>query len=198
MQKKSPRNKYDYNLYNSQSKQESKNTYQAHCIIGNQAYSNKDDKRFVMHLLNNLLGGPGMNSRLNMILREKKGLAYNVESNYSTYTDVGIFHIYFGTDKKDLNQCLNLIHSDLKKLRGSKLGTIQLSRAQRQLIGQIAIAAENNENLMLSNGRSILLFDRIDSLKEITKKIETISSKDIQEISNDILIPHQLSSLMYC
>jgi predicted Zn-dependent peptidase len=174
-----------------------KKTYQSHCILGTQAYNNMEEKRLVLHLLNNLLGGPGMNSRLNMALRENKGLAYNVESNYGTYSDVGIVNIYFGTDKADLDQCTSITLRELKKLREVKLGSIQLLRSKRQLIGQIAIAAENNENTMLSNGRSILIFDRIESLQEVTDKIEKITSEEMRDVANEILDDRKLSTLIY-
>ena len=97
-----------------------------------------------------------MNSRLNVALREKRGLAYNVESNYTAYSDTGIVSLYFGTDKKDLKKCTDIIQRELKKLRNTKLGAVQLIRAKRQLIGQIAISWENNEHQMISNGRSLL------------------------------------------
>ncbi len=173
------------------------NTYQAHCILGNLAYSNREEKRLILHLLNNLLGGPSMNSRLHMALREKNGLAYNVESNYNTYSDVGIVTIYFGTDKKDIDKCLELTYKELKKIREVKLGIIQLTRAKRQLIGQIAMAAENNEHQMISNGRSILLFDRVESLNELSNKINLISANEILEISNEIYHPDKLSQLIF-
>jgi predicted Zn-dependent peptidase len=192
-----PRLKYDFGLYSAVRQKKEHDTYQAHCLIGNQAYSINDEKRLVLHLLNNLLGGPGMNSRLNMTLREKKGLAYNVESNYSTYSDTGIFYVYFGTDKKNLDMCIDLTFRELKKLREQSLGSIQLSRAKRQLIGQIAIAAENNENQMLSIGRSLLLFDRVDSLEEISHKIEKISKDELLEISNEVFDPEKISYLVY-
>lgn len=195
--KKNTRQMYDFHLYEVKNKKEKKNTYQTHCIIGTQSYSIMDEKRFGMHLLNNLLGGPGMNSRLNMSLREKKGLAYNIESNYSTYSDVGIFHVYFGTDNRDLDQCLELIHADLKRLRDTNLGTVQLSRAKRQLIGQIAISSEHNENQMLANGRSIILHNKVYTFHEVAEKIENITSFEIRDIANESFIPQQLSSLVY-
>ncbi|MBN2522373.1 MAG: insulinase family protein [Bacteroidales bacterium] len=197
VERKKIRNEYNFRSYQPLHRKNKKNTYQTHCIIGNQTYSNKDERRYAMHLLNNLLGGPGMNSRLNMTLREKKGLAYNIESNYSTYSDVGIFQVYFGTDTKHLNQCIDLIHSDFKKLKEQKLGTVQLSKAKRQLIGQIAIAAEHNENQMLANGRSMILFDKVYPFHEVAQKIENITSNEIREIANEVLIPHQLSSLVF-
>jgi predicted Zn-dependent peptidase len=195
--RKNKRIAYDQGLYKPETKKESKQTYQAHCITGSPSYGNKEEKRFVMHLLNNLLGGPGMNSRLNMTLREKKGLAYNIESNYSTYSDVGIFHVYFGTDPKDLDRCLSLIRSDFKKLRENKLGTFQLTKAKRQLTGQLAIAAEHNENQMLANARNMLLFDRGHSFREMAEKIEKITAEEIREVANEAFLHQKLSTLIY-
>jgi predicted Zn-dependent peptidase len=192
-----PRIFYSPVNYSTQNLKKERSSYQAHCIIGNQAYSVFEEKRLVLHLLNNLLGGPGMNSRLNMTLRERKGLAYNIESNYSTYSDAGIINIYFGTDKKNLEKCISLTMRELKTLRENLLGTVQLLRAKKQLIGQIAIGAEINENQMFSIGRSLLLFNRVDSLEEITKKIEGITSKELIEVANEIFNPGKLSSLIY-
>jgi predicted Zn-dependent peptidase len=192
-----PRLIYNSHLYAAVNQKAERDTYQAHCLIGNQAYSIFEEKRLALHLINNLLGGPGMNSRLNMTLREKKGLAYNVESNYSTYSDTGIIHIYFGTDKKNLEKCIELTFRELKKVREQGLGNVQLSRAKRQLIGQIAISAESNENQMLSIGRSLLLFDRVDTLEEISNKIEKITREELLEVSNEIFDRNKLSYLIY-
>lgn len=191
------RTAYNRNHYLTVSKEIKKNTYQAHCMIGNLAYSNREEQRFILYLLNNILGGPGMNSRLNMTLREQKGLAYNIESNYNTYSDIGLIQIYFGTDKHDLNRCVETIYSEIRKLCRKKLGSLQLSRAKRQLVGQIAIASENYENQMLSNGRSILLFDDIDSLKVITEKINSITAEQLVEVSNEILNIDQFTQLVF-
>ncbi len=188
---------YKRHLYTPAQKEVEKKTYQTHCMIGNLAYGNREEKRFILHLLNNIMGGPGMNSRLNMSLREKKGLAYNIESNYNTFSDIGLIHIYFGTDKADLNKCIDTIYQEIRKLNGNPLGTLQLARAKRQLIGQIAIASENFENQMVSNGRSILLFDTVDPLDAITQKINAITSQELADISNEILNTNQLSSLIY-
>jgi predicted Zn-dependent peptidase len=174
-----------------------KNTYQTHCIMGTQAYNNREEKRLILHLLNNMLGGPGMNSRLNMALRENKGLAYNVESYYGTYSDIGIVHIYFGTGKEDLEQCIQITLRELKKLREKKLGSIQLSKSKKQLIGQIAISAENYENQMLANARSILLFDRIERFDELNEKINKITANELIEVANEIFSPDKLSTLIY-
>jgi predicted Zn-dependent peptidase len=192
-----PRTGYNFDSYSPQQIRKDKSTYQTHCIIGTQAYSNLEEKRMVLHLLNNLLGGPGMNSRLNMALRENKGLAYNVESNYGTYCDVGVVHIYFGTGKENLDQCIHITFRELKKLREKKLGTMQLLKSKRQLIGQIAIAADNNENQMLSNGRSILLFDKIESLEETNRKIDRVTAIELLDVANEIFSSDNLSTLIY-
>ena len=115
-----------------------KDTYQNHCIIGNLAYDFKDIRRMRMFLLNNIIGGQGMNSRLNLSLREKNGLAYNVESSYNPYFDTGVFLIYFGTDSQYLDKSISITMAELKKLRESKLGTIQLSKAKNQIKGYLA------------------------------------------------------------
>jgi predicted Zn-dependent peptidase len=192
-----PRIKYNPDNYTPLSQKKERSSYQTHCIIGNQAYSIFEERRLVLHLLNNLLGGPGMNSRLNMSLREKRGLAYNIESNYSTYADAGIINIYFGTDKKNLDKCINLTMRELKTLREKSLGTVQLLRAKKQLIGQIAIGAEINENQMFSIGRSLMLFNKVDTFKEITEKIEGITSKELLDAANEIFDEKKLSQLIY-
>ena len=192
-----PRISFDRSSFKSTWKETEKQTFQTHCIIGNLAYSNREEKRFILHLLNNILGGPGMNSRLNMSLREKKGLAYNIESNYTTYSDIGLLHIYFGADRKDLNRCIEAIYRETNLLCHRELGTLQLSKAKRQLIGQIAIASENFENLMLANGRSILIFDDIDPLDKITKKISAITARQLLDTANEVLIQYLLSGLIY-
>jgi predicted Zn-dependent peptidase len=173
------------------------NTYQCHCIMGGLAYSVSDPKRFPLYLLVNMLGGPGMNSRLNMNLRENRGLAYNVESHYNTYSDIGLFQIYFGTDKKDLKRCIQQTSRELRRLEESPLGMLQLSRAKKQLIGQIAISSENNESQMLGNGRSLLLFDKVETLDEITERIRSISATELLEVAHETFNPSKLSYLIF-
>ncbi|MCG8698167.1 MAG: insulinase family protein, partial [Bacteroidales bacterium] len=186
-----------FSEYRAQKREEKKDTYQAHCLIGTIGYGLNEDKRIVLHLINNLLGGPGLNSRLNLSLREKKGYAYNVESNYTTYSDMGILSIYFGTGFRELNKCIQLTTKELKKLRDVKLGSSQLSRAKKQLLGQIAISSENFESQMLSNGKSILVYDKVDSLSVIRERIEKIADSDILEVANEILTEDKLSYLIY-
>ena len=150
-----------------------------------------------MFLLNNILGGQGLNSRLNLSLREKNGLAYNVESNYSPYRDTGIFSIYFGTDKQNLEKSIDITSAELNKLRSSKLGKVQLSRAQNQIKGYLARGFENHESLMLSLGKNLLVFDRIDTLEDTCKKIDMITSTQLLEIANEVFDPLSLSTLIY-
>lgn len=173
------------------------NTFQYHCIIGNIAYNLKDERRLAMFLLNNILGGQGLNSRLNLSLREKNGLAYNVESSYNPYCDTGAFTIYFGTDRHNIEKSISVAMSELNKLRTKKLGIIQLSKAKNQIKGYLARGYENHESLMLSLGKSLLVFNIIENLEETSKKIENISSSDLQNIANDIFDPGKLSTLIY-
>jgi predicted Zn-dependent peptidase len=173
------------------------NTFQNHCIIGNIAYDLQDKRRMGMFLLNNILGGQGLNSRLNLSLREKNGLAYNVESSYNPYWDTGIFSIYFGTDSQYLNKSISLAMAELKKLRTSKLGAIQLSKAKNQVKGYLARGYENHESLMLSLGKSLLIFNKIDTIEDICNKIDNVTASELLETANDIFEPIKLSTLIY-
>jgi predicted Zn-dependent peptidase len=172
-------------------------TYQNHCIMGNLAYDLKDNRRMGMFLLNNILGGQGLNSRLNLSLREKNGLAYNVESSYSPYCDTGIFSIYFGTDSQYLNKSISIAMAELKKLRSTKLGTIQLSKAKNQIKGYLARGYENHESLMLSLGKSLLIFNKIDSIDDLCRKIDEVTASELLETANDIFDPDKMSTLIY-
>ncbi|MCF6333764.1 MAG: insulinase family protein [Draconibacterium sp.] len=174
-----------------------KDTYQSHCIVGNVTFDIQHKKRIVMVLLNNILGGQAMNSRLNLALRERRGMAYNVESGYTAYSDTGLFNVYFGTDKEHLNKALSLVYNEFKLLRENKLGVIQLSKAKKQLIGQIAISTESHEDLMLTIGKSYLLFDKVDPLLVVFNKIEAITSEDLLEVANLTLDEKQMSTLLY-
>ena len=184
-------------LYKPDSVTKKMNTFQNHCIIGNIAYDFKDKRRMGMFLLNNILGGQGMNSRLNLSLREKNGLAYNVESSYNPYCDTGIFSIYFGTDSQYLNKSISIAMAELKKLRTSKLGAIQLSKAKNQIKGYLARGYENHESLMLSLGKSLLVFNKIDTIEDICEKIDAITASELLETANNIFEPSELSTLIY-
>ncbi len=174
-----------------------KKTHQAHCIIGTTAYDFRNNKQLPFLLLTNLLGGSGLNSRLNLSLREKHGIVYYVESSYTPYYDTGIFTIYFGCDKENLNKSLALIKKEIEKIKNVPLGQMQLKRAKQQMIGQIAISLENPENLLLNLGKSFLLFNKVDSIETVTNRLEKITSSDILKVANEIFKDDKFSTLIY-
>jgi predicted Zn-dependent peptidase len=195
--KKVNNNRIAFSGYRPLQKTVSKKTWQDHCIIGNLAYNVRDKRRIAMFLLNNLLGGQGLNSRLNLSLREKNGFAYNVESNYIPYCDSGVFMIYFGTDEKNRNRSINVVMKELKKLREQRLGISQLQKAKNQMKGNIARAWENHENHMLAMGKNILIFNKMESIDDLYEKINMLTSSDLLEIANEIFDENMLSSLIY-
>lgn len=170
---------------------------QTHCIIGSQAYPSLHPHKNGLLLLNNLLGGMGMSNRLNMEIREKHGIAYTIESNYTSFTDTGIFSVYFGTDYEKAEKAARLVHKEFKKLRDNKLGVLQLHQAKQKFIGQIALAEENRLSLILSMAKSLMDFDRIDTLQQLFDKINAVTAEQLLEISNDILDPHNLTTLLF-
>ena len=171
---------------NSISKVLQKNTTQSHVFLGWKCLNMYDPKKYVLYLLNNILGGGSMNSRLNSSLREKNGLVYNVESNHTLYTDTGFLSIYYACDPKYREKCKKLILNELRKLMEKKLTPMQLSLAKRQLMGQLGIAAENKENSALTMGKSYLHFNRFSSLDTFFSKINDVSSTQILEMANEI------------
>ena len=174
-----------------------KNTHQSHVIIGAHAYDMNDPKRIRLYLLNNILGGPGMNSRLNVALREKHGLVYNVESNITSYTDTGLCTIYFGTDHKNTTKAINLVEKELSRLRNKKLSEHQLSAIKKQAIGQIIISTDNKEGVFLGLGKSFLHHNKYDSRTEIFRKIEAVTAEHILETANEVFYPEALFRLIY-
>ena len=172
-------------------------THQSHCIFGNRAYPTDHQNRLAFELINNTLGGPGMNCRLNLALREKHGYTYNIESFYTPYSDTGAFGIYFGTDYEKIDRCLNIIRRELRRLREERMGTLQLDRAKKQMIGQLAISTENYSGLMLNLGRSCLIFDTIDPLSEVCDKINKLTSTDLLEVANETLDDKMFSTLIF-
>lgn len=173
------------------------NTNQAHCIIGNITYDIHHPKKMVMALLDNIIAGPGLTSRLNMLLREKLGYVYNIESSYTLFSDVGLFTVYFGTEKSRVDKTLHHIHKELERLRTTKLGKIQLNKAKRQLYGQLAISSENPVSRMLAHGKNYLMLNRVHSLEEMKRKIDRISAEELRETANEVLDPERLTTLIY-
>lgn len=174
-----------------------KDTHQSHVMIGSRGYNAYSEKRTGLYLLNNLLGGPGMNSRLNVSLRERRGLVYNVEANLTSYTDTGVFCIYFGTDPQDVDRCISLVHKELKKLRDNKLSSSQLAAAKKQIIGQIGVAGDNFENNALDMGKTFLHYDRFEEHQEVFKRIEALTAEHLLEIANEMFDESYLSTLIY-
>jgi len=170
---------------------------QTHCIIGNQAYASNHHHKTGLLLLNNLLGGMGMSSRLNLEIREKYGIAYTIESNYTTLTDTGIFSIYFGTDTEKSDKALKLVHKELKKLRDNKLGTLQLHQAKQKFIGQIALAEENRMSLIISIAKSVVDFNYADTLDEVFAKINAVTADDLLAISNEVFDTERMITLLF-
>ena len=174
-----------------------KDTHQAHVMIGGRGYHAYDEKRTGLYLLNNILGGPGMNSRLNISLREKRGLVYNVESNLTSYTDTGTFCIYFGCDLHDADHCISLVHKELKKIRENALTELQLAAAKKQIIGQIGVAGDNFENNALNMGKCFLHYHTYEEKEEVFKRIESLTSSQLLDIANEMFAEDYLSTLIY-
>jgi predicted Zn-dependent peptidase len=192
-----PANRQQFTGYTPQMREVKKETFQSHCIVGTESYDLRHEMRLPMVLLNNILGGNSMNSRLNMTLRERNGIAYNVEASYTPYSDTGIFMVYFGTEESNLYKALKLVEREFALLRDKKMSVQQLSRAKKQLIGQLAIANENREELMLTIGRSLLYFDKVDPLVSVFEKIEKITDDDIFRAANEMLDQKKLSKLIF-
>ncbi|WP_460681020.1 M16 family metallopeptidase [Mucilaginibacter koreensis] len=177
--------------------QQDKPIAQTHCMMGTQAYASGHRYKNGLLLLNNLLGGMGMSSRLNLEIREKYGIAYTIESGYTPLTDTGIFSIYFGTDAEKAEKATKLIYKELRKLRDQKLGTLQLHQAKQKFTGQIALAEEGRLSLILSMAKSLLDFNHIDSLEEVFAKINAVTAEELLEISNEILDDSKLTMLIF-
>jgi predicted Zn-dependent peptidase len=174
-----------------------KTTHLSHIITGGRTYNMFDERRYPLFLLNNILGGPGMNSRLNISLREKHGLVYNVESNITSYTDTGVFSIYFGTDPKNREHAISLVEKELTALRTKKLSGLQLTAAKKQAIGQLGIASDHRESLFLDIGKSFLHYNCYETLPDVFRKIENITSEQILEAANEVLCPEKMFRLIY-
>ena len=174
-----------------------RDTHQAHVMIGSRGYDAHDEKRTALYLLNNILGGPGMNSRLNVSLRERSGLVYNVEANLTSYTDTGVFCIYFGTEHDHVDRCIRLVKKELKRLCEKPLSTNQLNAAKKQIIGQIGVARDNAESTALGMAKTFLHYNKMDDPQEVFQRIEALTSKELWEVSNKMFAEEQLSTLIY-
>lgn len=170
---------------------------QAHVMLGKQTYSMHNEQKIGLLLLNNIFGGTGMSAILNLQLREKHGIAYTIESSYTPLTDTGIFNIYFGTDQEKVDKALQIIHKEFKKFKQSPLTPLQLQKAQNKFIGQIALGEENRISLIIAMAKSLLDYDKIDSLDTIFNKIKGVTSLQIADLANEILDEQSLTSLIF-
>lgn len=170
---------------------------QSHCMMGTQAYSLHHPYKTGLLLLNNIFGGNGMSSVLNLQLREKYGIAYTIESAYSPLSDTGIFAIYFGTDKEKTEKAMQLIRREMTKLKQKPLTTVQLHKAQNKFIGQIALGEENRIGLIIAMAKSLLDYDKIDSLQTVFHKIREVSTEDMANIVNEVFDEKKLTALVF-
>lgn len=138
-----------------------------------------------------------MNNRLNVSLREKHGLVYNVESNITSYTDTGLVSIYFGTDPKNTDKATRLVHRELDKLRENNLTASQLTAVKKQVVGQLGVSGDNREGLFLGLGKSFLHYNRYDTLQEVVARINAVTAEDIREVATEVFAPDRLSALIY-
>lgn len=174
-----------------------KETTQAHIQVGVRAFDMFHPQRYSLYLLNHILGGGSANSRLNNSLREKNGLVYNVESNFTSFTDTGLFSIYFASDKKYVKRCLRLIDGELRKIVQTPLTSRQLATAKKQYKGQLGIASENSESIALRMAKTYLHFNTYCTLEEIFTKIDAVTSEELQNVAKDILVPDRFFQLEY-
>lgn len=171
--------------------------YQVHAIIGGLGPEYNHESRRGMTLLTNILGGPALNSRLTLSIREKYGYSYSVEANYTPYMDTGFWTIYLGTDQKNLSKSLALVNKELRILREKKMGVLQLNRAKEQLKGQIALSLDGNSGLMLGLGKSLLMFNQIDTISDIYAEIDKLTAAELQDIANVYFSPEVLNELVF-
>jgi len=171
--------------------------HQVHAVIGSPGYGMDDPKRTALMLLSNHLGGPGMNARLNLNIRERHGICYNIESSFFPYADTGEFTVYFGTDVKTFARAERLVLKELRDARQKRLGVVTMKQAKQQIIGQIALGAESGAGWMSTMGKSIMLYDRVRPLEEAFHAIESVTADDVLEVANEVLDPSRLSTLVY-
>ena len=174
-----------------------KNTHQAHVMIGTRAYDVNDDRRMPLYLLNNILGGPGMNAKLNLALREHNGLVYTVESTMVAYGDTGTWSIYFGCDEHDIKRCLRLVHKELDRMMEKPLSDSQLKAAKKQIKGQIGVACDNRENFALDFGKSFLHYGWEKNVDCLYEQVEAITSQQIQDVARELFDKDRLITLIF-
>ena len=174
-----------------------KNTHQAHVMIGTRAYDVNDDRRMPLYLLNNMLGGPGMNAKLNLALREHNGLVYTVESTMVSYGDTGTWSIYFGCDEHDVKRCLRLVRKELDKFMQKPLSEAQLKAAKKQIKGQVGVACDNRENFALDFGKSFLHYGWEKNVDRLYEQVDEITAEQIQAVAQELFDKDRLTTLIF-
>lgn len=174
-----------------------KNTHQAHVMIGTRAYDVNDSRRMPLYLLNNMLGGPGMNAKLNLALREHNGLVYTVESTMVAYGDTGIWSIYFGCDEHDVKRCLRLVRKELDKFMQKPLSEAQLKAAKKQIKGQVGVACDNRENFALDFGKSFLHYGWEKNVDRLYEQVDEITAEQIQAVAQELFDKGRLTTLIF-
>lgn len=174
-----------------------KNTHQAHVMIGTRAYDVNDSRRMPLYLVNNMLGGPGMNAKLNLALREHNGLVYTVESTMVAYGDTGVWSIYFGCDEHDVKRCLRLVRKELDKFMQKPLSEAQLKAAKKQIKGQIGVACDNRENFALDFGKSFLHYGWEKNVDRLYEQVDEITAEQIQAVAQELFDKDRLTTLIF-
>jgi predicted Zn-dependent peptidase len=186
-----------FNNYIPTNHVKSMNSHLSHCMLGNIAYSRSHSNKLTLLLISNLLGGPALNSTLSMEIREKHALAYSVESMFQPYSDTGVFNIYIGSDINYVDKSINLALKVLARMRNKKLGTMQLHRAKRQIVGQLAMSSESYQNEMLGIAKVLLYKSRVKTIEEVIDEIGNITADQILDVSNEIFDSKKMSILRY-
>jgi predicted Zn-dependent peptidase len=183
--------------YTPENRTYKRNNHLSHCIIGGIAPEFCSPLKMPVVMLNNVLGGPAMSSRLGLNIREKYGFAYSIESQYTAYSDVGLINVYMGVDPDSLEKAIELVHKELDKLCTQKLGTLQLHHAKQQLIGQVALSYESGMNELLSVTRSLIMGEPIEYMDDIIQKVEAVTADDILAVANQVFDKQQLSQIIF-
>ena len=176
---------------------EDRGTHQAHVMIGCAAYGSKDDRRIALYFLNNILGGPGMNSRLNIALREKRGLVYTVESSLTNYTDTSTWAIYFGCDPEDVDRCCKIVRKELDRLMEKPLTPSQFQSAMKQIKGQIGVACDNFENYILDTAKAFLHYNKFEGMEDTFAHLESLTPEKLQKVAQEIFDDNNLTTLIF-
>ena len=174
-----------------------KQTHQAHVMVGGPAYGGGSPHRFALTLLNNILGGPGMNSRLNLSLREKAGLVYSVDSYLNSYPDTGFWNVYFGCDAHDVARCRRLLERELRRFTDNPLSEGRLKAAKKQLLGQIGISTDAPENYALAMGKTFAHYNRYRDIERLCRDINEVTAEEVQAVAAEVYRPERLTTLIY-